>query len=174
MDKAIDGARAVTEIYRDAMELRERRTHARLKFLVAAHGVEWFREEFLKRLDWVPETITESFLPRDTFRDHLGVTAQKQEGLNWIGLCVLTGRLTDEQMRDAASIAEKYGNGELRTTNVQNLLIPNVPDANVEAAKEALALAGFQWEASSIRRGTIACTGNRVLQSGAYRDQGAC
>ncbi len=42
---------------------------------------------------------------------------------------------------------------------MQNLLIPNIPDANVEAAKEALALAGFQWEASSIRRGTIACTG---------------
>ncbi len=157
--KVVDGARAVSEIYRDSLQLRERRTHARLKFLVAAQGIEWFRAEFFGRLDWRPEDITGYTLPEDTFRDHLGVNAQKQDGLNWIGLCILTGRVDDKQLMRLAAIADEFGSGELRTTNVQNILIPNIPDEKLEAAKIALADSGFEWDVPAIRRGAIACTG---------------
>jgi sulfite reductase beta subunit-like hemoprotein len=43
---------------------------------------------------------------------------------------------------------------------MQNILVPHIPDANLEAAQAALAAAGFVWEGHTIRRGAIACTGN--------------
>ncbi|HEY3331588.1 MAG TPA: nitrite/sulfite reductase [Capsulimonadaceae bacterium] len=158
-EQVIDGARVVSEIYRDALELREKRTHARLKFLVADKGIEWFRDEFIKRLGWTPEPATNIHLPDDTFRDHVGVTAQKQEGLNWIGLCVLTGRIDDEKLIRAADIADEYGSGDLCLTNVQNMIVPNVPTEKLEGAKTALAAAGYEWDVPNIRRGAMACTG---------------
>jgi ferredoxin-nitrite reductase len=48
----------------------------------------------------------------------------------------------------------------LRVTVWQNLIIPNVPDAGVEALKSALEKVGLPWQASKIRGGLIACTGN--------------
>ncbi len=86
-------------------------------------------------------------------------TPQKQPGLNWIGLCILSGRITDEQMRHAADVADKYGGGEVRLTNVQNMLIPHIATEDLDAAKADLAAAGFEWDVPNIRRGAIACTG---------------
>ncbi len=158
-EKVVEGAKVVSEIYRDALSLREKRTHARLKFLVADKGAEWFREEFITRLGWTPEDAIDVYLPDDTFRDHVGVHEQKQPGLNWVGLCVLTGRMTDTEMVAAADIADAYGDGELRATNVQNLLIPNIATEKLEAAKTAVMSAGFSYDVPNIRRGAIACTG---------------
>ncbi|MDR3709506.1 MAG: nitrite/sulfite reductase [Capsulimonadaceae bacterium] len=157
--QALDGARAVSEIYRDSEQLRERRTHARLKFLVAAKGAEWFRDEFVSRLGYTPEPAGPSTLADDTYRDHVGVNRQSQPGLNWIGCCVLAGRLTDRQMAAAADIADEFGDGELRTTNLQNLLFPNIPTDRLTDAQDALKAAGFEWDVPNIRRGALACTG---------------
>ena len=160
IDKILDVIRAVSEIYRDASQLRKKRTRARLKYLMADWGAEKFTEEVRKKLDWTPDSAAPGFeFSDETFRDHLGINKQKQPGLHWIGLCVLTGRITDEQMRIAADVAAKYGDSEIRLTNVQNMLIPHIATENLEAAKAALAAAGFEWDVPNIRRGAISCTG---------------
>ncbi len=159
-EKIVDVMRAIAVCYRDANQLRAKRTRARLKYLMDEWGPAKFTEEVRNLLDWTPDPAAPGFAFSDeTFRDHLGVNAQSQPGLNWIGLCVLVGRMTDAQMDAAAQIAETYGNGELRLTNVQNMLIPNIPTENLDAAKEALASAGFAWDVPNIRRGIMACTG---------------
>jgi sulfite reductase beta subunit-like hemoprotein len=56
-----------------------------------------------------------------------------------------------------------FGSGELRTTNMQNLLIVNVPRANVDALVRELDAAGLPVAASAFRRGAIACTGTELL-----------
>lgn len=61
-------------------------------------------------------------------------------------------------------MAEEFGKGELRLTIFQNLLIPHIPNERVEAAKAALAEAGLGCEASFIRGGVSACTGNRYCK----------
>ena len=127
---------------------------------MAEWGPEKFTAEVRKKLDWSPDPAAPGFeFSDDTFRDHLGVNAQSQPGLNWIGLCILSGRLTDEQVRNAADVADKYGQGEVRLTNVQNMLIPHVATEDLEGAKADLSAAGFEWDVPSIRRGAIACTG---------------
>ncbi|MDQ2798488.1 MAG: nitrite/sulfite reductase, partial [Armatimonadota bacterium] len=160
IDKIIDVQRAITECYRDAEQLRLKRTRARLKYLMAEWGTEKFTSEVRKKLDWSPDTAAPGFQFSDeTYRDHLGVNAQKQPGLNWIGLCILSGRITDEDMRRTCDVADKYGDGEIRLTNVQNILIPHIATEDLPGAQADLAAAGFEWDVPSIRRGAITCTG---------------
>ncbi len=156
----VDVMRAVAECYRDADQLRAKRTRARLKYLMAEWGPEKFTAEVRAKLDWTPDPAAPGFAFSDeTYRDHIGVNPQSQDGLNWIGLCVLAGRLNDEQMRRAADVADRWGQGEVRLTNVQNMLIPHITTEDIPNAQADLAAAGFAWDVPNIRRGAIACTG---------------
>lgn len=160
IEKIVDVVRAISECYRDATQLRQKRTRARLKYLMAEWGTEKFTQVVRGKLNWSPDPAAPGFAFSDeTYRDHLGVNPQKQPGLNWIGLCVMVGRLNDAQMRAAADVADKYGGGEVRLTNVQNMLIPHIASEDLEAAKADLKTAGLEWEVPNIRRGVIACTG---------------
>ena len=157
-EQAVDAVRAVTGIFRD-FGYREKRTHARLKFLIADWGPERFKEKLIEYLGYEPRPGVPDNSPPNIYRDHAGVHRQKERGLSWIGLTVLNGRVSGGQLRTLANIAERFGGGEVRTTTMQNLLLPNVPDENVDFALDALREAGFQWEGHSVRRGAIACTG---------------
>ncbi|AIE84331.1 nitrite/sulfite reductase [Fimbriimonas ginsengisoli] len=150
---------AIVTIFRDHGN-RENRKAARLKFLVNEWGIERFEEEVRSRLDWRPDFADDWPEPRKNFRDHVGIHAQKQEGLSWIGATVLSGRLNDSQVYEAARIADEFGGGNIRTTNQQNLIFPDIPNARVEAAAKALEAAGLQVNVSPIRRAAVACTGN--------------
>ena len=74
-----------------------------------------------------------------THADHLGIHPQKPrpggEGPNlfYAGLLVPVGRITTAQMRGVADLAERYGDGQIRLTVQQNLLIPNIPEDRVGA-----------------------------------------
>ncbi|MGV3618826.1 MAG: nitrite/sulfite reductase [Fimbriimonas sp.] len=150
---------AVTAIFRDHGN-RENRKAARLKFLVAEWGVERFEQEVRARLDWTPDPATDWPEPRKNFRDHLGINPQKQPGLFWIGAAVLSGRLTADQVYECARIADEFGRGSVRTSNQQNILFPDVPEARVEEAVRALESNGLVVKASPLRRVAVACTGN--------------
>jgi ferredoxin-nitrite reductase len=88
------------------------------------------------------------------------VHAQKQPGRNWIGIVLPVGRLTGEQMRGLARIAADLGDGDIRLTVWQNLLISGVPDHQVPVAEAAITALGLGTRATSIRAGLVACTGN--------------
>jgi sulfite reductase (ferredoxin) len=98
------------------------------------------------------------------YRDHVGIHPQKQGGLYYVGASVLRGRITPQQMHAAADIADRFGNGELRTTNMQNLLIINIPRTHIETVVEGLGQAGLRVEASPFWRGAIACTGTEFCK----------
>ena len=91
---------------------------------------------------------------------HIGVYAQKQAGLNYLGLVLPVGRLTSGQMRGLAEISERFGSGTLRLTVWQNLLISDVADRDVGICIAAINALGLGIEASASRRGLVACTGN--------------
>jgi ferredoxin-nitrite reductase len=90
---------------------------------------------------------------------HIGVHPQRQNGLNWIGVALTVGKMTAEQMRGLAAIARDFGDGDIRLTVWQNLLISGVPDGRIEAVKGAIETLGLGWKASSLRAGLVACTG---------------
>ena len=121
--------KGIAELFRDSDVLREHRERARLKFLFLRHGwtADRFLDELQDRIGFQLDPAVEEHPPADVYRDHVGIHAQKQSGLSYVGAVVLRGRITAEQMHAAADLAERYAGGELRATNMQNLLIVNVP-----------------------------------------------
>src|SRR5262249_59824592 len=91
---------------------------------------------------------------------HIGVHKQKQDRLNWIGVVLPVGKLTGDQMRGLSKIAQDLGDGDIRLTVWQNLLISGVRDENVAMATAAIEKLGPAVRSSQIRAGLIACTGN--------------
>jgi ferredoxin-nitrite reductase len=142
---------------------RTDRTKARLKYVLDAMGIEKFialtEEQFGRKFERAP---ADAIAPRPaSYRTaHIGVHAQKQPGLNWIGVVVPVGRLTSDQMRGLAGIARACGDGDIRHTVWQNLLISSVPDAKIAAARERIEGLGLSIETTAIRAGLVACTGN--------------
>ena len=158
--------RAVASIFRDSDVLRENRERARLKFLFLKHG--WTAEHFLGELNdrlgfKLAPAVTED-IPDDVYRDHVGVHRQKQPRYVYVGASVLRGRITAAQLYAAADLSERYAAGELRTTNMQNLLIVNVPEHNAAAVAGRLQLVGLPTEGSPFGRGIIACSGTEFCK----------
>jgi ferredoxin-nitrite reductase len=137
---------------------RELRTKARLAFLLESWGAAKFRSELERRLDRpLASAGKDQRAPKHT--DHVGVFRQKQAGLNYVGLAVPVGRMTSEQMYQAAALAENYGDGQLRLTVGQNLIIPNVPDHKLGELTEEPVLRELRYDPSEVMRGLVSCTG---------------
>jgi precorrin-3B synthase len=157
-EEAADICRAITEIFRDEGK-RTKRTRARIKFLVDEWGVERLRAAVEEKLGRELATSVEPGVSIDPHRDHLGIHPQLQHGLYYVGGTTLRGRFTAEQMIGSADIAQRYGSGELRCTNRQNIIVLGVPDRHVDTVAAELADLGLPTQASTFRRGIISCTG---------------
>ena len=157
---------AIAEIFRDSEVLRQNRERARLKFLFLQHGwtAERFKAEIEARLDAPLAPGVSDEPPADAYRDHVGIHPQRQPGYCYVGVAVLRGRLTAQQMRIAAELADRYGSGAVRTTSMQNFLIPNVRRERTAMLARELEDAGFALDASPFRRGTVACTGSEFCK----------
>ena len=150
---------AVTTIFRD-FGYRRNRQHARLKFLLADWGVEKFRQVLEERLGYALTDSPAYQGATNPYRDHVGVTPQKGPGLFAVGLATLRGRVNAGQLRRLAEIAEQYADGHVRATTLQNLVILNVPEANLDAVRAATdAIDLPSDERNYFRRGAMACTG---------------
>jgi sulfite reductase (ferredoxin) len=164
--QAVAVVRGVTEIFRDQQGLRESRERARMKYLFIKEG--WTAERFLaelqSRLDFTLLPGAPEQVPNDVFRDHAGITPQRQPGLSSVGASVLRGRLTGDQLESVADLADRFGSGALRTTVSQNLLFIDIPNNKTSALIQELGRIGIQVEGSSFWRGAIACTGTEFCK----------
>jgi ferredoxin-nitrite reductase len=154
---------AIVRVFIDLGD-RTNRLKARLKYVIDGMGMEKFLGLVEERLGCAFTRVpAEALAPRPAFdrMAHIGVHKQKEEGLNWIGVSLPLGKVTCEQMRGLAKIAQDLGDGDMRLTVWQNLLISGVRDANIELATAAIKAIGLDVEASQIRAGLIACTGNQ-------------
>ncbi len=165
-DQVLPVIKGIAELFRDSDVLREHRERARLKFLFLRHG--WTAERFLAELEdrvgFKLDPAVEEHAPDDVYRDHVGVHAQKQPGLSYVGAVALRGRISADQMQLVANLAERYASGKLRATNMQNLLIVNVPAINVDSLAQGLDSIGLSVNGSSFARGTVACSGTEFCK----------
>ena len=161
-EEATQVADAIVRVYIEHGD-RTDRTKARLKYVLDAWGLDKYiahvEEKLGRKLTKVP---AEAIAPRPLFdrSAHIGVHKQKQEGLSWIGVVLPVARLTAAQMRGLAKIAADLGDGDIRLTVWQNLLISGVADTNVATAEAAIETLGLTTKATSVRAGLVACTGN--------------
>src|SRR4028119_109222 len=121
-------------------------------WLIDELGLDQFRSEVENKLGWKLEAEAE----KDEFdwekRDHIGIYSQKQAGLNYVGLHIPVGRLYAQDMFDLARIAEVYGNGEIRLTVEQNVIIPNDTDSRLDTFPAEPLLERFSINPASLTR----------------------
>jgi len=159
-DEVVDLCAAIASVFRDNGN-RENRKRARLKFLVEQWEIPRFRDEVEASLGRKLRRASEPEAPAVIARDrtHLGIHRQRGDSLHYIGVALVGGRTSSDDLLRLSEIADKYGRGRLRTTNTQNIVLLDIDSEDLEAAKRDLTLSGFDYEPSWSRRGLIACTG---------------
>lgn len=157
-EDALKVAIGVTTIFRD-YGYREKRHQARLKFLVADWGPEKFKEKLIELVGDLPSK-GESKIAGWNAVYYDGVYPQAQEGLNFIGLNVPVGRTNSDEFEQLADVADKYGDGKIRTTMSQNIILSGIPTDKVEEALQAPVLQRLSPNAKHFMSRTVSCTGN--------------
>ena len=166
--QALKVVETVAEIFREQSELRENRTRARIKYLFMRHG--WTAESMLAAIEEKlgypldPSPVEQDIIPADIYRDHVGVTPQTQPGLSAVGASVLRGRLSGDQLEQLADLAERHGDGHLRATIMQNIILVNIRNENVRELIDDLKAIEIEVEVSPFWRGAIACTGTEFCK----------
>jgi sulfite reductase beta subunit-like hemoprotein len=87
------------------------------------------------------------------------VRPQKQHGFSSVVIRLVLGDVTAAQLRALATLAVQYGEGELRTTNEQNLVLRYVPDARLPALHRELVRAGLARKDANTVADVVSCPG---------------
>ena len=150
-------------ILRTSRELgyRHNRNQVRFRYLIERLGADQVLMEIEQRLGYELERFPKPPPRPAAAENFLGWFKQKQPDLWAVGVCIPVGRLTWDQFEGLAVIARQYGNGRLRTTYDQNLLLPGMPAASRQAVGYALARYGLTFEPDPVTRHMVACTGKQ-------------
>jgi ferredoxin-nitrite reductase len=157
---------AVLRIFRDESDRKDRQK-ARLLWLVEKYGVEGFKDAVRKEVESYGRGVTiYDQQPRSTGkferRELLGVHPQRQKGKVRVGILVPTGRLSTDECRQLADLAEKYSGGEIRLTVEQNVLLPNVDESVVSSLLDEPCLgpdSRLKVNPGFIEGNIVSCTG---------------
>ena len=161
-EQCVAVAIAIVRVFIDEGDRTDRK-RARLKYVLGRMGLDGFLAEVEKRLAAPLARLSASECeprPAPKRGAHVGCHAQKQEGKLYCGVALPVGRMTSEQMRGLARIADFYGSGTIRLTPWQNVIISDIDEARKHAVRAALGEIGLAAEVSNVRAGIVACTGN--------------
>jgi ferredoxin-nitrite reductase len=160
--EVIAAAAAILRVFIDHGDRTDRR-RARFAHLIERWGLEKVVSEAANHLPFpwrfAAADLCEPRGPVDR-QGHVGVHKQAQPGLSYVGIVLPASRLTAPRLRGLADIAERHGSGTLRLTVWQNLLISDIPEAQIPEALGEIEALGLATEASAVRAGLVACTGN--------------
>ena len=158
VEQAVEVAEHVVALQRDFGD-RTNRKHARLKYTIDDHGLDWFREELFSRLGYtLPEPKKYAFVSRgDQFGWSRNLSGQ------WdLTLFIPEGRIkNDSQHRLLTGLREvaRIHKGDFRLTANQNLIISGI-DSNarqtIERLFEYYGVADLQ-QVSPLRQQALAC-----------------
>jgi sulfite reductase beta subunit-like hemoprotein len=156
-EDAIEILGATTLVWSEDLKYRMSRVKARMKFMVDAVGADGMRDLVEEKLG---RTFERFELPPITAQPsaHIGVHAQKQEGLSYIGVPVQLGLTSGDQLIAVADLVDSLG-GDIRLTRQQNLIVTGVPNEQVDSVLEQLDELGLALTTNEIWANSIACTG---------------
>ena len=149
-------SKAVLTVHRDFGDRTDRR-HARLKYVLAERGVDWFRGEVEQRAGIKLEAARPFEFERqgDLFGWH-----EAADGSWFLGLHVLAGRVKDGLKTALREIVETH-RPEVRLTPSQNLLLCGVASEDIDKINSILSANGVAVEETEqgtlLQRGAMAC-----------------
>jgi ferredoxin-nitrite reductase len=162
-EEAVEITRGIAQVFGELGD-RENRWTARMRYLVQELGPEGFRGELEKRTAFELTPAGEE-LTKHYRGDHVGVNAQKDEGLYYVGLNVPVGRMSGEQFAEAGRLAGEYG-AEIRLATDQNFIITGVPEERLDDLLAEPLLKRYSPSPGAFERGIVACTGSEFCRFG--------
>jgi sulfite reductase (NADPH) hemoprotein beta-component len=158
-EQVVEVAEKVVLVQRDHGD-RSNRRHARLKYTIDDHGIEWFKDELQEYLGWDLES------PKDFAFDSMADPFGWREGLDgrwYYTLFVEGGRVRDHEGRNlkvALQEIAKIHEGDFRLTANQNLVIGQVTEEAKSGISQILSDHGVgdAHEGSGMRLNSISCT----------------
>jgi len=160
--QAVELTRAIAQLFGE-MGNRENRGQARMRYLVQEMGPEGFRAALADRVRFELALAGEDLTRR--FRgDHVGVHAQRQPGLFYLGCSVPVGRMRGIELVELARLAETYGDGTVRIGTDQNFILTGVPEARVDDLLAEELLTKYSPFPGPFERGVMACTGSEFCR----------
>jgi len=172
--EAVRVADAIVRVFVDHGN-RTDRSKARLKYLLDDWGFARFLEEVEKKLGAPLTRIDAALVAKRPTTDrgaHIDFHPQRQAGLSWAGIVIPAGRMTAQEMRAIAAIAQDLGDGDIRLTVWQNVILSGIPHSRIAEAKARIEAIGLAWTASAVRAGLVACTGSRGCKFAASDTKG--
>jgi sulfite reductase (ferredoxin) len=157
VDQVVPVVLAITAVFRD-WGYRRARNRARLKFLVRDWGAEKFRAVLEEELGFRLADLPAAQESPISHREHLGVWPQK-DGRFYVGFAPKAGRISGHQLRVVARLADRFGDGRVRTTTQQKMVILDVASEDIDDLVDQLELLDLPVKPSPWRRGVMACTG---------------
>lgn len=175
----LDAADAVVRVFH-RIGNRHNRAKARLKWAIDKIGVEAFLAEYhaeraairaeggtplelpAQPAPPVRRTLLAQAAPVDPGYDDWAATSvrrQKQAGFSSVVIRLILGDVTAAQLRALAALVVQFGEGELRTTNEQNLVLRWVPDARLPALHRELARIGLARAGANTLADVTSCPG---------------
>jgi sulfite reductase (ferredoxin) len=158
VDEIVRVAEAVVAVHRDHGD-RGNRKHARLKYMLDDHGIDWFREQVEARLG---HPLAEARnVDVSEIHDHLGW--HEQGAGQWFrGVFVENGRIRDDEhaaLRTALRQIVTWIRPGIRLTTQQNLLLTDIPEHQRALVDRILDDHGVPSldHLSTLRRWAMAC-----------------
>jgi ferredoxin-nitrite reductase len=129
---------------------------SRMKHLLKDWGLEKYLAQVNSKLDnGLLQIDNCPILPTQPYH-HLGIHAQKQTGLSYIGVSLKLGQLTAAQLLGLVELSEAFGSSQLRLTPWQTILLPDIPNEKVTGLLPKLASLGLSV---SLDAAIVACAG---------------
>jgi ferredoxin-nitrite reductase len=175
-EQSVSTLAALAEVYaqytRQSLELATSQRKPRLRELLREWGEEQYLQYIAGRLPFTWQRSQPRAEPLAAVSyAHLGVEAQRQPGLFYVGIVLPLGRLTSLQLHGLARLANVYGQGELRLTPWQTLLIPDVSQENVDPLHQDLKALHLHSVSTHPHSALVACAGNQGCAAAATDTQ---
>ncbi|MGH9086860.1 MAG: nitrite/sulfite reductase [Acidimicrobiales bacterium] len=161
-EQAVELTRGIAQLFGE-LGNREHRGLARMRYLVQELGPEAFRDELAARVGFDLAPAGEE-LTRRYRGDHVGVHAQKQPGLLYVGCNVPVGRLHGIDLVEAARLAEAYGDGTVRLSVDQNFVLAGIPEKRLDDLLAEPLLQNYSPFPGPFARGVVTCTGSEFCR----------
>lgn len=183
-------AEAVKRVF-DKHGNRKNKHQARLRFLIEGIGLEKFKELYATELAQLRKEspaaikicepsvdLSAAEKPADKTTEGFSVwrqrnvRPQKQDGYFVVRLHLFLGDINADLMKSLAKLVEAYGEGMLRTTQSQDLVLRWVHETELPALHPDLARLGLEDSPSPLLRDSIACAGAATCKLGLCLSRG--
>ncbi|UBF29992.1 precorrin-3B synthase (plasmid) [Kovacikia minuta CCNUW1] len=173
-EESLETLAALTEIYFEYTTQQKDhkfRRKPRFRELLNDWGGDAYLQAVAERLPFSWQKRERAEVPSTIPYAHLGLHPQRQPGFFYMGVVLPLGRLSTQQFRGLAALTTQFGNGTLRLTPWQNVLVSDIPDLQVATVQRGIEQLGLHPSPTHPLAAIVACSGTRGCQSSATDTQ---